>query len=87
MKIVWDEPKRLANIDKHGFDFADLTLDFFSASLIVPAKKNRVMAIGRFKDRIIAVVFAALGAQGLSVISMRPARKDERKLLNDDHST
>jgi len=87
MKLVWDEPKRLANIDKHGFDFADLTLDFFSTSLIVPAKKNRAMAIGRFEDRIIAVVFAALGAQGLSVISMRPARKYERKLLDDDHNT
>ena len=24
MKIVWDEPKRLANLDKHGLDFADL---------------------------------------------------------------
>ncbi len=24
MKIIWDEPKRLANIEKHGFDFADI---------------------------------------------------------------
>jgi uncharacterized protein len=24
MLIFWDEPKRLANIDKHGFDFAGL---------------------------------------------------------------
>ena len=24
MKIVWDEPKRQANFDKHGFDFAEV---------------------------------------------------------------
>lgn len=30
MEIVWDEPKRLANIAKHGIDFADIGEDFFS---------------------------------------------------------
>jgi hypothetical protein len=29
MKIVWDEPKRLTNLAKHGLDFADLDTDFF----------------------------------------------------------
>ncbi len=29
VKLVYDEAKRLANIDKHGVDFADLTHDFF----------------------------------------------------------
>ena len=24
MKIIWDEPKRQANIEKHGLDFADV---------------------------------------------------------------
>ena len=28
MIIVWDEPKRLANIAKHGIDFADIGPDF-----------------------------------------------------------
>jgi len=28
MKIVWDEPKRLANIEKHGLDFAALDDEF-----------------------------------------------------------
>jgi uncharacterized DUF497 family protein len=31
MKIVWDEPKRLANLDKHGLDFADLNETFLIA--------------------------------------------------------
>ncbi len=29
MIFVWGEPKRLANIDKHGFDFADIDEVFF----------------------------------------------------------
>jgi uncharacterized DUF497 family protein len=31
MKILWDEPKRLAKLDKHGLDFADLDEAFSKA--------------------------------------------------------
>jgi uncharacterized protein len=31
MQILWDEPKRLANLDKHGLDFADLNEAFLTA--------------------------------------------------------
>jgi len=42
MKIVWDEPKRLANLEKHGLDFADLEAGFdFDAALTVPARRSR----------------------------------------------
>lgn len=81
MLITWDEPKRLANIDKHHLDFADLTLDFFLDATIVPAKLGRRMAIGRLEDGTLAVVFITLGTEALSVISMRPAKKKERRLL------
>jgi len=47
----------------------------------VPAKENRHMAIGRLNDGTIAVVFALLGTEGVSVISMRPASRKERSLL------
>ncbi|MHB0952858.1 MAG: BrnT family toxin [Allorhizobium sp.] len=81
MEIVWDERKRLANIDKHGLDFADLTLEFFLSAAIRPAKVGRFQAIGRLGDGTISVIFIALGLQGLSVISMRPANAEERKLI------
>lgn len=29
MKIVWDEPKRLANLAKHQLDFATLDFAYF----------------------------------------------------------
>lgn len=81
MMIVWDEPKRLSNLAKHGLDFADLDEVFFLSSLVVPVKGNRHMAIGRLADGTIAVVFTVLGAEGVSVISMRPASRKERGLL------
>ncbi|TJV12455.1 MAG: hypothetical protein E5Y16_35025, partial [Mesorhizobium sp.] len=44
MKIVWDEPKRLANIEKHRLDFAALDEEFFLTSTIRAAKAGRLMA-------------------------------------------
>lgn len=81
LMIVWDEPKRQTNLAKHGLDFADLDETFFRASLVVPVKKSRHMAIGRLQDGTIAVVFAVLGTEGISLVSMRPASRKERELL------
>ncbi|MFG1276566.1 BrnT family toxin [Xanthobacter autotrophicus] len=83
MLITWDEPKRLANLAKHGMDFAALNVEFFLSSLVVPAKRGRHMAIGRAENGTIVVVFATLGAEGISVISMRRAGAKERRLLDD----
>ena len=79
--IVWDEPKRQSNLARHGLDFADLDEWFFLDAVTVPANKDRYMAIGRMNDGTIAVVFAVLGMEGVSVISMRPASRKERSLL------
>lgn len=81
MVIVWDEPKRLANIEKHGLDFADLSLEFFQRALIRPAKRGRLQAVGRLADGTVAVIFVRLGTQGLSIVSMRPANAAERRAL------
>lgn len=81
LMITWDAPKRQTNLAKHGLDFADLDEAFFLASVVVPAKEGRHMAIGRLADGTVAVVFAALGTEGVSVISMRPASAKERSLL------
>jgi uncharacterized DUF497 family protein len=71
MLITYDEPKRLANLAKHGLDFADLTLSFFESSRVIPARGGRFQAIGKLADGTISVVFATL----------RPASAKERKLL------
>ena len=83
MKIVWDEPKRLANMTKHGLDFAALTEDFFADALILSAKYGRYNAIGKDVNGTISVVFATLGLEGISIISMRRASPKERRLYNE----
>ena len=82
MRIVWDEPKRRANIASHGMDFADLDEAFFDGSVIVPAKSGRLISVGRHHSGIIVVVFVTLGTEGVSVVSMRPASRKERRLID-----
>ena len=80
MKIVWDEPKRPANLDKHGLDFADLNETFFDTALVLPSHTRRWRAIGKNMRGVIVVVFVTLGKEAVSIISMRPASRYERKL-------
>ena len=81
MKITGDEPKRLANLDKHQLDFADLDEEFFADAVIFPAKQERFLAIGWLGDFAVTVVFAGLGAEAVAVVSMRHSSSKERKLL------
>ena len=84
MKIVWDEPKRLANLEKHGLDFADLDEAFFENALVAPGNMpKRWRAIGVNAGGAIVVVFVRLGREGGSIISMRPASKNERDLYHE----
>jgi uncharacterized DUF497 family protein len=82
MLIVWDEPKRLANLANHGMDFADLDETFFENPVITPAKFDRLAAVGRHHTGSILVVFVKLGTEAFSVISMRSASRKERKLID-----
>jgi uncharacterized DUF497 family protein len=78
--IVWDEPKRLLNLEKHKYDFASLRFEFFDNARIYSARGGRRMAIGMFGDEKVTVIFRNLGTQGVSVISMRPASTKEWRL-------
>lgn len=80
MIILWDEPKRQANLVKHGIDFADVTESFFASAIVRPAKEGRFAAIGELNG-LTTVIFATLGTEGLSIISARPASKKERELF------
>jgi uncharacterized protein len=85
MKIVWDEPKRQVNIATHGLDLADAESFDWDAALVVPGHSGkggrpRFRAIGRIGNELVTVVFSRLGAEAISVISLRPASRAERKL-------
>ncbi|WP_343033221.1 BrnT family toxin [Aureimonas leprariae] len=72
----------MRNIRNHeGLDFADLSPDFFQSSIVVAAKRGRLKAIGPFGDTLLSVIFTPLGAEAVSVISMRRASRNERRLL------
>jgi uncharacterized DUF497 family protein len=88
MFIIWDEPKRLANLHKHGLDFADVEdgFDFDNALALEAvtrgAGRQRVRLIGTlFGEIVVAVIVSPLGREALSVVSLRPASKKERALL------
>lgn len=80
MKVLWDEPKRLANLDKRGLDFADLNEAFFEHALVLPSHNKRWRCIGKTIRGVVVVVFVTLGKEAVSVISMRPASRPERRL-------
>lgn len=80
MRIIWDEPKRIANLDKHGMDFADLNEKFFDRALVLNTYGKRYRAIGVNNRGVISVIFAVYGVEAVSIISMRPASKREREL-------
>ena len=85
MKIAWDEPKRLANLEKHGLDFTDLDEAFFENALVTSGNKpKRWRAIGVNAGGVIVVVFVRLGREGISIVSMRPASKNERDLYHEN---
>jgi len=84
MKIIWDEPKRLANLTKHRMNFADLNETFFDQAFVLPALGNRHRAIGVNIRGVICVVFVYYGKEAISVISMRPASSNERKAYEEN---
>ncbi|WP_298333371.1 hypothetical protein [Asticcacaulis sp.] len=57
----------------------------FRAARIADAKLGRFVAVGYFDNQlVVAVVFRPLGTEALTVISMRPASKKERKNHAED---
>ena len=81
MELVWDERKRLSNLDKHGLDFADLSLAFFETGVVRAAKSGRYKVANWFDGHAVTVIFAPLGTQALSIVSFRPAGANDRTLV------
>lgn len=80
-RVIWDEPKRLRNLEKHGYDFVDLPDDLDEVALVISERDERELALVRVFGRILAVVYAPRGTEAVSVISLwRPSRRERRKL-------
>jgi len=81
LKIIWDETKRIANIEKHGLDFADVGFFGWEAAVMERGHSGRIKAIGYFEDGTAVVIFAKLGTEAISIVSFRPANTKEKRLL------
>jgi uncharacterized protein len=83
INFIWDERKRLSNIDKHGIDFQDAVGVFSDPDALSFRSKaehdeDRFLIIGRCKGRVITVIFTWRG-DTIRMISARIARREERQ--------
>ncbi|WP_348649407.1 BrnT family toxin [Methylobacterium aquaticum] len=86
---MWGEPKRQANLKKHGFDLAAFEEAFsFERFLTLdaePSKTGRVRfkLIGSWYDDVVVVaIVSPLGSEAIDIVSVRPANKSERALYD-----
>ena len=83
MRFEWDETKRLANIKKHGVDFADIATIFDSDVFTIEDQRfdygeTRYITFGLFKFRLIVVVYTH-NNEVIRIISARKASKHEEE--------
>ena len=85
MKIVWDEPKRLANLKKHGLDFADAEKVFAGPMVLIEDNREhygeqRMIGIGLLDCLVVLIVHVETD-ETIRIISMRKADSDETDLF------
>jgi hypothetical protein len=81
--FVWDPAKRLANLRKHGIDFADAELIFRGFTLTAeddrePYGEQRFLTLGMLEDLVVSVAHTERGKQ-IRIISIRKATKREAR--------
>ena len=85
MLMFWDEPKRETNLRVHGLDFADARDRFdWNNALVGESRpgqdgRARFVAVGYLDGDLVTLVFALLGTEAISAVSLRPASRAERK--------
>lgn len=86
--LVWDEPKRETNLEKHGLDFvdADLVLDS-SYRLDVTSERKGELRVQSFAYvfevlTVLTVVFRESG-EVQRIISFRRANRSEREVYHE----
>ena len=84
MQYEWDEAKRVSNLRKHGYDFADADLVFENPDkLTLPNPRRgesrlRDIALVKLQGKILTLVYVVRG-YNIRVISFRRASRKERR--------
>jgi len=84
-RLIWDEDKRLANIAKHGLDFADAGHVLGSRYRLdvsaVRSKETRVQSFSYVMNRLAVLTVVHVDREGtLRIISFRPASDKESEI-------
>lgn len=83
--ITFDEAKRQANIEKHGFDLADAEMVYYSPSKVTFTSprndENRKLDLAMVKLHgvVLALAYVERGEE-VRAISLRRASRQERRL-------
>ncbi len=81
--FAWDEDKRIANIAKHGIDFADVR-EMFAGPMLVSSDtrkeygEERQIGFGFVHGRLLVVVFTEREPGTIRIISARKANRREK---------
>lgn len=87
-RILWDEVKRQANLDKHGLDFIDAAMVLESPYRLdvgsMRGGEPRMQSFAYVFDvlAVLTVVHVARG-EALRIVSFRPASEEERSVYHD----
>ena len=84
MQFVWDEAKRISNLEKHGLDFADAYRVFAGAMIVFEDMREsyceqRMIGLGML-DSLVVVVVHLEDDNTIRVVSMRGGTKRETAL-------
>lgn len=86
--ITFDEAKRLSNLEKHGFDFADAALVFDAPDKVTLESERKGenrsidIALVEVVGTVLAVVYVERSEE-IRVISFRRASRAERRIYED----
>jgi uncharacterized DUF497 family protein len=83
MPFSWNEAKRLANLEKHGIDFADAEkifrgLTFTAEDVRAAYGEPRFLTLGLLEDQVVSVAHTERG-EDIRIISIRKATKHEAR--------
>ncbi|MEO5330866.1 MAG: BrnT family toxin [Magnetococcus sp. YQC-5] len=85
MEYEWDETKRLVNLTKHNLDFNIAKCVFENHDKITVLSsypfEERWIDLANVQGRILVLVYTMRHA-AVRVISLRPAKREERRLLH-----
>ena len=82
MKLTfeWDEAKNLANIEKHGFSFQNVSGLFYEDNVVLDSHKNRekrYILVAKYKTGVFVWVIYTTRPPNIRIISARRSKKQE----------